>query len=75
MANPSMEVLYYAGSPHRLGQRVGLRDLLGIANGCKNTVPSAAWPSGLPPGVLECVCGLYSNDLSAHQQGEPPPES
>jgi hypothetical protein len=28
-----------------------------------------------PPGVLECVCGLYSNDLSAHQQGEPPPES
>jgi len=41
----------------------------------QNTVPSAAWPSGLPPGVLECVCGLYSNDLSAHQQGEPPPES
>jgi hypothetical protein len=30
---------------------------------------------GTPPGVLECVCGLYSNDLSAHQQDEPPPES
>jgi hypothetical protein len=27
------------------------------------------------PGVLDCACGLYLNDPSAWQQGEPPPES